>query len=46
MAKYEVPGMKLISQDKTMSCWYASRSNDHLLADGPLPTVVHGSDSS
>ena len=24
MAKYEVPGMKLISQDKTMSCWYAS----------------------
>ncbi len=24
MAKYQVPGMKLIPQDKTMSCWYAS----------------------
>ena len=24
MAKYEVPGMTLITQDKTNSCWYAS----------------------
>ena len=24
MSKYEVPGMKLIPQQRTMSCWYAS----------------------
>ena len=24
MSAYEVPGMKLISQTKTMACWYAS----------------------
>lgn len=24
MSKYEVPGMTLITQNKTMSCWYAS----------------------